>query len=310
VTARRAALALALFVATAGCDDGAARPVPAPPPAASAAASAAPSARASAASPAPKSGVSLEFREEGRALRAIPMERLTATIAPEVFTAFDPYYGRAKTFRALAIGPVLAQGFAGTPDLAAKHFVLRALDGYTVPLEGKRLLEGGAYLAIDDVDVPGFEPIGPRAANPAPFYLVWKNPDQQDLETHPRPWQLASIEIASFESTFPLTVPEGEPEGSPARRGFSTFREQCIHCHAMNQQGGKIGPDLNVPQSIVDYRPEPQIRAYIRDPRTFRYSTMPAHPHLGEPGLDELVAYFRVMSRHKHDPAAKAPPKP
>jgi mono/diheme cytochrome c family protein len=70
----------------------------------------------------------------------------------------------------------------------------------------------------------------------------------------------------------------------------------------MNGQGGKIGPDLNVPRSIVEYRPEDQIRQYIRDPLAFRYTSMPAHKHLGDAQLDALVAYFRSMSRHKHDP--------
>ena len=38
----------------------------------------------------------------------------------------------------------------------------------------------------------------------------------------------------------------------------------------------------NVPQSIVEYRPEAQIRAYIRNPLTFRYGAMPPHPHLDD----------------------------
>ena len=50
----------------------------------------------------------------------------------------------------------------------------------------------------------------PQRASPAPFYLVWKEASQQDLETHPRPWQVASIEIARFEVKFPHTVPTGE----------------------------------------------------------------------------------------------------
>ena len=68
------------------------------------------------------------------------------------------------------------------------------------------------------------------------------------------------------------------------------------------------GPELNVPQSIVEYRPEPQIRAYIRDPRTFRYGNMPPHPHLSDADLDALLAYFRAMKDRKHDPDAHALP--
>jgi mono/diheme cytochrome c family protein len=245
----------------------------------------------------------LSFRRDGVELRSLAVADLAREVPPETFTAFDPYYNKKKTYRALPLRPVLERGFAGLgKPLEGQDFVLRARDGYTVPLAGARLLEPGAYIAIADVDVPAWEPIGPQQANPGPFYFVWRGDAQLDLETHPRPWQLASIEIARFETTFPHTVPTGEPPGSPAMRGLATFRAQCIHCHAVNREGGRVGPDLNVPQSIVEYRPEAQIRAYIKDPLTFRYGNMPAHPHLGDPELDELVAYFRAMKDRKHDP--------
>jgi len=76
-------------------------------------------------------------------------------------------------------------------------------------------------------------------------------------------------------------------------------------CHAINGEGGTVGPDLNVPQSIVEYRPVPQIKAYVRDPATFRYGNMPAHPDLSGADLDALVAYFRAMKDRKHDPGRR-----
>jgi hypothetical protein len=57
-----------------------------------------------------------------------------------------------------------------------------------------------------------------------------------------------------------------------------------------------------VPLSIVEYRPLEQIKQYIRDPLAFRYTSMPAHPHLSDRQLDELVAYFTAMRSLKHDP--------
>ena len=115
-------------------------------------------------------------------------------------------------------------------------------------------------------------------------------------------WQLARIEISAFEKTFPHTVPARDDES--AMRGFELFRSQCIRCHAINREGGRVGPDLNVPQNVTEYRPEPQIRGYIKNPQTFRYGNMPANPHLSEKDIDELVAYLRSMSRLKHDPDA------
>jgi len=249
----------------------------------------------------------IEFRVEGRVLRSLSLRTLRESITPEVITNCDGYYQRDKRFRALPIERVLALGLQGEPlgPLEARSFILRALDGYTVPLPGARLLEGGAYLAFADDEHPDFwETIGPRRSNPAPFYLVWKHRSQCNLETHPRPWQLAVIEVARFEAAFPHTVPTGEAESSAAYRGFATFARECIRCHAINREGGRIGPELNVPRSIVEYRPIDQIRAYIRNPLTFRYGAMPPHPHLSEQDLDDLIAYFTAMRDRKYDPDA------
>jgi mono/diheme cytochrome c family protein len=248
----------------------------------------------------------ITFKIEGRTVRALTLAALAAAVPAETVTTTDPYYHRVKRFRALQLDRVLAEGFAGevTAPLATRQFVLRARDGYTVPIAGERLLEGGSYLAVRDLEHPAWEPIGPQRANPAPVYLVWSGAAQTTLETHPRPWQLATIEVARFEDVFPHTVPTGEPEGSPARLGFGVFGRECVRCHAINREGGRVGPELNVPQSVVEYRPEAQIRAYIRNPLTFRYGAMPPHPHLTDAELDGLLAYFRVMQSHKHDPDA------
>ena len=296
----RLALSLLATIALVGCADRAPERRAPPAPSAPSAPSAATTDDASLAS--------LSFARGGKPVRVLTRAELEAAAPPETFTTLDPYYNKPKTYRALPLAAVLQKGF-GEPaaELAKQDFVLRARDGYTVPLPGKKLFEKGGYIAIADVDVPGWEPIGQGRANPGPFYLVWREPSQASLDTHPRPWQLASIEVAPFEATFPHVAPNGLAPDAPAVRGFRIFREQCITCHAINREGGRVGPDLNVPQSIVEYRPEPQIRAYIKDPRTFRYSNMPAHPAFTDADLDALVAYFHAMKDRKHDPEVKKP---
>jgi len=232
---------------------------------------------------------------------------LTKRIATEDWRAFDPYYNKNKHYRALPLRAVLEAGFEGE-DVALDEafYVLEALDGYQVPIAGKRLLEPGSYIAIADLEVAGWQPIGPQSVTPGPFYFVWRGDEQQELTSHPRPWQLAVIAISPFEQTYRHTVPTGEPAESAAMQGFAIFREQCVRCHAVNREGGRIGPDLNVPQSIVEYRPRAQIRAYIRDPHTFRYSNMPANPHLSDSDLEHLLAYFDAMRSRKYDPDKSA----
>lgn len=264
----------------------------------------APSAATTGTSPLPEADAELDFTLRGRGVRSLSKRELAERIPPERVQGYDPYYKADKTFLALPIASVLELGFAGEKvDLATTHYVLRASDGYTVPMTGEQLVGDGAYLALTDVDNPGWSPIGSQKAHPGPFYLVWK--DHPSLESHPRPWQLVGIEIATFEDVFPRTAPTGLADDHPARRGYATFRKRCIKCHAINQQGGLVGPELNIPQNITEYRPEQQIRAYIRNPLTFRYSKMPPAPDLSEAQLDELVAYLSAMKDRKQDPKAK-----
>lgn len=248
-------------------------------------------------------GAVLEFVDEGKKVASVPLAELTRQIQTETFSAFDPYYGKTKTFRALPFEKVMKLGFKGT-TVDDREVVLRARDGYTVPMRPALASEPGSYVAIEDLDAPSWEPIGPQRANPGPFYFVWKEPSQQNLETHPRPWQLAQIEIARFEVKFPHLVPRGEPAGGPAQKGFALFRDRCVRCHALNREGGRVGPDLNVPKNVLEYRTEAEVRAYVKNPLALRYGNMPPHPDLGEGDLDALVAYLSAMKSRKFDPDA------
>jgi len=245
----------------------------------------------------------LRFEAADGKVRTLDLRALEDASSPREVRTVDPYYGGPKRFSALPLAAVLEAGFdAPARVLEQSSFVLRARDGFAVPIEGSRLLEGDGFLAIDDLDVPGFAPIGPEQVSPAPFYLIWSGDDRIDLATHPRPWQLESIALVDFDRAYPHVLPRGEPPGSAAWRGLALFRARCLECHAINREGGRVGPDLNVPRSIVEYRPEEQIRAYVRDPRSFRYGRMPAHPDLGEDDLDALMAYLRAMAQRKYDP--------
>jgi mono/diheme cytochrome c family protein len=242
---------------------------------------------------------SLEFARHDEKLPALTLRELKAAVPAETWTQFDPYYQREKSWHALPLEPVLQKAFgADLTALRGEEFVMVANDGYTVPISGAKLLEGGAYLAFADASGP-WEAIGPQRANPAPFYLVWKGKEQQDLEGHPRPWSLAKIGITKFETVFPKVVPKQPSEA--AQRGFSIFKEQCIRCHAINRQGGTVGPELNVPQNVTEYRPRAQLKAWIKDPAVFRYSAMPSFPHLTDDELEGLLAYLEAMKAQKQD---------
>jgi hypothetical protein len=91
-------------------------------------------------------------------------------------------------------------------------------------------------------------------------------------------------------------IPRGRRRGSPGL-GASPINRASSATHVPG----------SVPLSIVEYRPEEQIRQYIVNPLRFRYGTMPAHPDLTKADLDGLIAYFQLMKTQKHDPKPTSP---
>jgi mono/diheme cytochrome c family protein len=253
----------------------------------------------------------LRFLRDGAEVRSEPLSELIACCAPREVAVDDPYYGAAKRFRALPLAAVLARGFGEdavqSEEFARAEIQLRARDGYTRSASGATLLASGGFLAYGDAERPeGFSPIDRRQVDPAPFYLVWQGEGRRDTNVWPWPYQLVEIEIADFAKSFPHVVPPDATPDSPVQRGFALFRAQCLACHSINGEGGKVGPELNVPRSIVEYRDPGVLRAFIRDPGAFRYTSMPPHPDLTDADLDALLAYFTHMSAHKHDPGPGA----
>ena len=256
-------------------------------------------------------GDSLRFERGGRVVRELSLAELREACHETTITVErDPYYEKRKRYRACPLAQVLVLGFGVPPSaLAGQTVFFRARDGYVKPAPAELVAEPGGYVAFADADLPpgaapAWEPIDRRQLDPSPLYLVWTGAQQTDAHRYPWPYQLAAIEVAPFESLYPHTAPTGEPEGSAAWRGFAIFRRECVACHAVNGEGGTVGPELNVPRSVVEYRPKAQLAEFIRDPKSFRYTSMPSNLHLSDADLDALLAYFTAMSERKRDPGA------
>jgi len=239
----------------------------------------------------------LKFLVSGKAVKEITLSGLKSKLETHNVELYDIEYKKPKRYSGFTVQDVLALGFGdelNNPDFTDIAFA--ALDGYESVSVLPKMKEKGGYIVFADLDSNNWEPIGGTGASPGPFYLVWTGKDQIPENEYPWPWQIASINIMRFPDQYPLVYPEGARKDSAAYKGYEIFKGRCVRCHSMNRQGGKVGPDLNAPRSIVTYRSEYMIKEFIKHPSTYRYTQMPDHPDLTEQDLNNLIAYFRYMN--------------
>ena len=232
--------------------------------------------------------------------RALPTD--TARVA------HDPAYeGRAKRYAGFPLERLLA--LAGVRASGGEVLYFVASDGYRAtmaePATDPRVR---GVVAFADLDAPdGWEPVkhGARSVSPAPFYLVWSG-DSTALR-RPWPFQLARIEVVDPRQKFSRIYPTGVADDDPVARGFRAFAieshggDQCVACHALNRQGGNVGPELNVPRNITEYRDEATLASFIRNSRAFRAGSAmpPFEGKLTGQELADILAYLRWMRGHK-----------
>jgi mono/diheme cytochrome c family protein len=255
-------------------------------------------------------GATLAFVGAKGTKRAFDRGEIAARFSPAKVEVWDPSYKGKKRYRAVKLAPLLQAGLGlSAAELRRQKLLFVATDGYKVAIDGERLAVGEPYLALGDADHPPWTEIpGHRGISPGPFYVVWKAKQARDQKRFPWPWALATVRVAP-KDLYAKTVPVSSPAGGPARRGHKLFIRDCVRCHAINQQGGNLGPDLNVPKNVLEYRSEQLLRAFIKNPKVYRYGNMPAQPQLSSRDLDDLLAYLRAMRAHKHDPKASAGPR-
>ncbi len=240
------------------------------------------------------SNPSLQFRIADEEIRRVDLETMKAALPTHRLDFFDHMYGKRKRYLAFALQDVLQMAYAEKWKPASfTDVAFQALDGYEAVAEVAKTVEEGGYLCFADLEVTDWEPISRKQASPGPFYLVWTGARQTPEHAYPWPWQLASISIVNFAEEYPQVYPRGLSVDSPVYAGFQLFKQRCVRCHAMNRDGGKIGPDLNAPQSILAYRSEQMVRELIKRPSDYRYTHMPDHRDLSEADLDHLIEYFR-----------------
>jgi cytochrome c2 len=214
----------------------------------------------------------------------------------------DPVYHGAKHYNAIAL-PELLTTYTTLKNLDMDKYqiIFECEDGYKPMMPLRKFLSAKSFLAVSDLDAPkgklwskvikdGHE------KKIAPFYLVYQGIPSNDNDFK-WPYNIVKIHIALDSENVSLLFPKDDKK---AQAGFELFKKNCITCHAINKIGGNMGPELNYPKSVTEYWDSKQLKAFIKNPASFRNGVkMPTPTHLTEKEIDDIVDYLTYMSGHK-----------
>jgi mono/diheme cytochrome c family protein len=240
----------------------------------------------------------LEARAKGVMVASGTAAQLSERVATSRVVIANPFLdGRAKAYEAFPAAALLDALYGrGWREVEGGDVAFKAADGYEAHVAAAKLAAGGAWLAFRDHDrAPGWEPVGARAVNPGPFFLVWEGGRTPETG-YAWPWQVIALDTARFEDLYPGLAPRGVKADSAEARGYALFRARCVKCHGLDQEGAKLGPDLNSPKSVTEYRPKDQLKAFIRKPSGFRFGQMPDHEDLSDRNLEDLWLYLKLKA--------------
>ncbi|MCB1932969.1 MAG: cytochrome c [Candidatus Accumulibacter sp.] len=231
-----------------------------------------------------------------RGSQSLSLDDLRSRLETREIEVVNPDLGRPVRYLTFSLADVLRLMDAGD----AEDLVFHCLDGYEANTAAANVATLDLRLAYGEDGVPErWSPIptGKTMTDPAPFIVISAN--TSDPKTFSWPFQMNRIEAISFAKKFPLTLPTGAPADGEVSRGFAVFREQCLKCHSVNLQGGEVGPELNIPKNITEYRSTGFLRQWIHDPSQFRARARMPPTQLTPVEIDEVIAYLRYMARHK-----------
>ncbi len=237
---------------------------------------------------------------EGQELR-LPVAQLEADFGMRTATVFDPQYGAVRSYRGIALRPLLDSLGLGADDL-----VLECIDGYRIALTAQSLadpqLEPLLALA-DTAPTAGRHWLllehGRELVDFDPFYLVWSVRDMapEQAAEDPRvarlPWPYQLTRIVP-EADYLPPAPAGDVPESVVL-GYGTYVDHCLKCHSLEGRGGVLGPPLDRPGGMVGALDNARLRALIyRVTDVFPKTKMPVYEStLSARQLDALVAYLR-----------------
>jgi len=253
----------------------------------------------------------IEFRDQGRVVRTLPLTDFGVITAAVPLKIFEAHEKKERTYQAYPVRPLLDHIF-GKGWEQAEEIVFTSADGYQPSIPVARFRTHDAYFAFASGDDAPFTLVNilqnDELIQLGPLYLVWDNLQSKALladGAFGMPYQVIGVELTTLAIRYPNLSPPVHASAQ-AQRGFLHFRKHCLACHAINGEGGGKAPELNYPTSVVEYlRPEYLIR-WIENPVSVRYNTLMPPLAVEIPNraivTQEIIAYLRAMRAAKRKP--------
>ena len=255
------------------------------------------------------------FKDHGRPVKTLTIEELKQLSPVQTIKAMDPNAGRENEFFAIPFQPLLDKVY-GDNWKRSEELLFTCADGYQPSLPRERFEEYESYLAFDIKGIKKFAirnvTEGNKLISLSPYYLIWNNRSLPALQMGDGgfwPYQLVGVDLIQFVDRFPKLAP---PENSSKKiqSGFLHFRKNCLQCHALNGEGGHIGPELNYPVNVTEFYDLKFLKRWIMDPPSIRWKTaMPPFHSATEKDqkrieqiVDEIIAYLQSMKKKKIRP--------
>ena len=216
----------------------------------------------------------------------------------------DPVFHTSKTYQAIDFKEFIEKFLPIYKhlDIAQTQLMFECEDGYNPTMSLQKILEKKAYIAIADADAPAGESwINPtkdaHEMKIAPFYFIYTDVDAKDV-TFKWPYNLVKLSLIDASIEQMALYPH---EDASLAKGYQLFKTNCLTCHSINKIGGKMGPELNYPKSVIEYwRHTDDIKAFVKAPTKYRNEAkMPAITHLTANDLDQIIGYLKYMAKHK-----------
>jgi len=236
-------------------------------------------------------------------------ERIFSATPKKIITVEnDPLFGKTQQYEGYPLQAIL--NFFESKANSEIAFI--ASDGYSVTIDPRTAPVERGLLAIrvfsspDGKSFPDLK-VGQEMQNPGPFILVWSG-DYKELSKLPVPWGVVEIKLVDKSNYLSQAEPNpktlkqlaSQAAVTQVKRGFNLFKDNCIKCHAVNMEGGRVGPELNVPLNITEYWRPLGLAKMIKNPADVRWgSKMPPFPTLSEPDIADLISYLSAMRFQK-----------